>query len=148
MSARREFVVHIDGASSGNPGPAASAVVIRTADDDTVVHEQGYYLGRATNNVAEYYALVIALEELLILRAESAVVNSDSELLVRQMSGEYRVKDPALRFLHARAKHLASAIERFEVVHVPREENKDADRLAGRAVREAKKLASPETNDE
>ena len=142
MSASREFVVHIDGASSGNPGPAACAVVIRTADDDTVVHEQGYYLGRATNNVAEYYALIIALEELLLLRAESAVVNSDSELLVRQMSGEYRVKDPALRFLHARAKRLGAALGRLEVRHVPREQNRAADDLAKRAVRDAGKAAS------
>ncbi len=148
MSAARRFVVNIDGGSSGNPGPSASAVVIRTEDDGTAVHEQGYYLGRTTNNVAEYYALVIALEELLILRAESAVVRSDSELLVKQMMGEYRVKNPALKFLHARAKRLASAIERFEIVHVPREENKDADRLAGVAIREAKKLAPPDTGDE
>jgi ribonuclease H / adenosylcobalamin/alpha-ribazole phosphatase len=144
MSGARSFVVHIDGGSSGNPGPAASAVVIRTADDGTVVHEQGYFLGRATNNVAEYYALVIALEELLILRAESVVVKSDSELLVKQMSGEYRVKLPALKFLHARAKRLASGIGRVEIVHVPREENKDADRLAGEAIREGKKSATPD----
>ena len=148
MSARRDFVVNIDGGSSGNPGPAAAAVVIRAADDGTSVHEQGYYLGRATNNVAEYYALVIALEELLILRAESAVVRSDSELLVKQMSGEYRVKNQALKFLHARARRLASAIERFEVVHVPREENRDADRLAGDAIREGKKSAPDDPGDE
>ena len=136
MSGSRDFVVHIDGACSGNPGPAACAVVILTADDGTVVHEQGYHLGRATNNVAEYYALVIALEELLLLRAESAVVHSDSELLVKQFSGEYRVKLPALRFLHARAKRMASGL-RLDVRHVPREQNKDADRLAKKAIADA-----------
>ena len=140
MSGSREFVVHIDGASSGNPGPAAAAVVI-TADDGTVVHEEGYYLGRATNNVAEYYALLLALEELLTLKAEAAVVYSDSELLVRQVSGEYRVKDRALRFLHARVKRMAGALRRFEVRHVPREQNRAADDLAKRAVRDATRTA-------
>ncbi len=136
MSGSRDFVVHIDGASSGNPGPAAAAVVIQTAGDGVVVHEQGYFLGRATNNVAEYYAFLIALEELLLLRAESAVVFSDSELLVKQFSGEYRVKDQALRFLHARVKHLASGL-RLDVRHAPREENKVADGLAKKAIRDA-----------
>ncbi len=141
MSAARDFVVHIDGGSSGNPGPAAAAVVIRTADDGIVVHEQGYFLGKATNNVAEYYALLIALEELLALGARSAVVHSDSELLVRQVSGEYRVKNPALRFLHERVKRLGSMLGRFEVLHVPREENRDADAVAKRTIREAVKTA-------
>lgn len=136
MSVARDFVAHIDGASSGNPGPAACAVVIQAADDGTVVHEQGYFLGRATNNVAEYYGLVIALEELLLLRAESAVVYSDSELLVKQISGEYRVKLPALKFLHARAKRMASGL-RLDVRHVPREQNNIADGLAKKAIREA-----------
>ncbi len=135
MSGSRDFIVHIDGASSGNPGPAASAVVIQAADG-AVVHEQGYSLGRATNNVAEYYALVIALEELLLLRAESAVVYSDSELLVKQFSGEYRVKLPALRFLHARAKRMALGL-RLDVRHVPREQNNAADGLAKKAIRDA-----------
>ena len=133
------FIVHIDGASSGNPGPSSSAVVIQTADDGTVVHEEGYYLGRATNNIAEYYALLIALEELLALRAESAVVYSDSELLVRQVNGEYRVRAPGLRFVHARVRRLASMLKHFEIHHVPREENKAADELARNAIKAARK---------
>jgi len=137
----RSFVVHIDGASSGNPGPAAAGVVIVTADDGTVVHEEGYYLGTATNNVAEYYALLIALEELLVLGAESAVVYTDSELLARQTSGEYRVKAPGLRFLSKRVKRLGSVLRSFEVRHVPREENSTADGLARRAIREGRKTA-------
>ena len=147
MSAPRDFVVHIDGASSGNPGPAASAVVIETAADRVVVHEEGYYLGRATNNVAEYYALVIALEELLVLRADSAVIYSDSELLVKQMSGEYRVKLPALKFLHARARRMASGIGSVRICHSPREENTSADRLAKAAVREGAKTVPADSGE-
>ena len=135
----RTFRVHIDGASSGNPGPAAAGVIIRTADDDTVVHEAGYYLGRATNNVAEYYALLIALEELLVLRADSAVVHSDSELLVRQMSGAYKVKAPGLKFVFQRAKRLSATIGRFELRHVPREANTEADKLARTALKDVRK---------
>ena len=139
MSARStEFIVHIDGASSGNPGPAAAGVVIATADDGTVVHEEGYYLGRATNNIAEYYALLIALEELLALKAESAVVYSDSELLVRQLNGEYLVKAPGLRFVHGRVRRLSSMLKHFEIHHVPREENNVADGLARKAVKDAR----------
>jgi ribonuclease HI len=134
----RSFVVHIDGASSGNPGPAAAGVVILSADDGTVVHEEGYYLGTATNNVAEYYAFLIALEELLALRAESAVVYTDSELLARQTSGEYRVKAPGLRFLSHRVKRLCSVLGHVEVKHVPREENSAADALARKAVKEGR----------
>jgi len=135
----RSFVVHIDGACSGNPGPAAAGVVIAAADDGTVVHEKGYYLGRATNNVAEYYALLIALEELLVLGADSVVVYSDSELLTRQSSGEYKVKAPGLRFLSGRIKRLSSLLRRFEVRHVLRAENQAADALARKALREARK---------
>jgi ribonuclease HI len=136
----RSFVVYIDGACSGNPGPAAAGVVIAAADDGTVVHEEGYYLGRATNNVAEYYALLIALEELLVLGATSAVVYSDSELLTRQSSGEYRVKAPGLRFLSARVKRLRSVLGHVEIRHVSRDENTAADALARKAVREARKV--------
>jgi len=135
----RRFIVHIDGASSGNPGPAAAAVIIRTADDGTVVHEEGYYLGRATNNIAEYYALLIALEELLALGAESVVVYSDSELMVRQLSGEYKVKAPGLKFVFARVRRLSSLVGTFELRHVPREENRDADRIARQTVKDARK---------
>jgi ribonuclease HI len=141
----RRFLVRIDGACSGNPGPAAAAVVIRAEDDGTVVHEQGYYLGRATNNIAEYYGLLIALEELLVLRADEAVVESDSELLVRQMSGEYRVKAPGLRFVHERVKRLSSTLRKFELRHIPRERNKEADGLARKAI---KRGAGGMPNDE
>jgi ribonuclease HI len=138
-SASREFVVHVDGASSGNPGPAGAGVVIATADDGTVVHEEGYYIGRTTNNVAEYYALLIALEELVALGARSAVVMSDSELMVRQCKGQYRVKAPGLKFVHSRVTRLASFIERFEIRHVGREENARADGLAKGAIKQATK---------
>ena len=135
----RSFLVHIDGASSGNPGPAAAAVIIRSADDGTVVHEDASYLGRATNNVAEYYALLIALEELLVLHAEAAVVHTDSELMVRQLDGDYKVKAPGLKFVFSRVKRLSSMIPRFELRHVPRRENTEADKLARAAIKNARR---------
>lgn len=142
-AASRDFVVHVDGACSGNPGPAGAGVIIATADDGTVVHEEGYYLGQATNNVAEYYALLIALEELLALRAESVIVHTDSELMVRQLSGRYKVKAPGLKFVHGRVKRLGSLLGKFEVRHVLRDGNKLADQLARKAVKEGRQNKRP-----
>lgn len=133
-SAKRVFVANIDGASRGNPGPAAAAWVIRDAADGQVVIEEGLCLGEETNNRAEYFALLFALEDAHLLKAESLTVRSDSELLVKQMKGMYRVKNTNLKSLFARAKRLASALKSFHIEHVPREENKDADRAANAAL--------------
>lgn len=135
----RSFLVHVDGACSGNPGPAAAAVIIRNAEDGTVVYEEAKYLGRATNNVAEYRALLIALEKLLALRAEAAVVHTDSELMVRQLSGDYKVKAPHLKFVFSRAKRLSSMIPHFELRHISRRENTEADKLARNAIKHARR---------
>jgi probable phosphoglycerate mutase len=94
------------------------------------------YLGVATNNTAEYAALLALLEHALATRASSLRVFSDSELLVRQVRGEYRVKDPKLKVLHAAARRLAAALPRVTFEHVPRERNRDADALANRAMDE------------
>jgi len=130
----RSFVINIDGASRGNPGPAAAAWVIRDASDGQVVIEEGLRLGEETNNRAEYLALLFALEDALLLSAEEVTVRSDSELLVRQMEGTYRVKNPGLKGFYERARRLAASFRKFRIEHVPRAENLDADRAANSAL--------------
>lgn len=135
---------HIDGASRGNPGPAAYAVILKRPGEPAI--EEAETLGTATNNVAEYTALVRALE----LAAEHGVkalsVFSDSELLVKQMNGEYRVKSPDLQDLYAEAKDLRAKFDRVTLTHVRREQNADADRLCNVALdgeKKRKKAAAP-----
>lgn len=127
-------IIHIDGGSRGNPGPAAAGVVVRAADDGIVLHEAGLFLGKTTNNVAEYRGLLAALEAATRLNVTHAEVFSDSELLVRQMNGQYRVKKPHLRKLFEQAKEMADAFDGFKIAHVRREKNADADRLVNRAL--------------
>ena len=124
---------NIDGGARGNPGPAAYGVVLRDASGATVF-ETGKYVGRATNNVAEYYGLVAALDAALERGIARLRVESDSELLVRQMEGRYRVKSADLKPLHERALKMARGFEHFEIVHVPRERNREADRLVNAAL--------------
>ncbi len=126
--------VHIDGGARGNPGPAGAGVVIASSDDGTVLHEGGYYLGRATNNVAEYRALIAALEAATALGASEIDVFSDSELLVRQMLGQYRVKNEGLKPLFECAGILAGKFDRFGIQHIRRERNQHADRLVNQAI--------------
>src|SRR5947208_13424143 len=118
---------HIDGASRGNPGPAAYAVILRAPGEPVV--EEAETLGTATNNVAEYTALVRALELASGRGVKALSVFSDSELLVKQMNGEYRVKSPDLQDLYAEAKALRAKFDRVTITHVRREQNADADRL-------------------
>lgn len=127
-------IIHIDGGSRGNPGPAAAGVVIRAADDGIVLHEAGLFLGKTTNNVAEYRGLLAALQAATRLNVTHAKVFSDSELLVRQMNGEYRVKKTHLRELFEQAKEIAAAFDDFKITHIRREKNIDADRLVNRAL--------------
>jgi len=126
-------VAYVDGASRGNPGPAAYAVVVRGPDGKTQF-EIGKYFGRATNNVAEYYALITALDAAQSRGVKRLLVRSDSELLVRQMQGRYKVKSADLRPLHERAQKLTRGFDYFEIEHVPREQNSEADALANRAL--------------
>jgi probable phosphoglycerate mutase len=126
-------IANVDGASRGNPGPASYAVILRGPDGQTLF-EIGKYLGRATNNVAEYYALITALDYAAAQHIERLLVRSDSELLVRQMQGRYKVKSPDLRPLFERAQKLARGFAHFAVEHVPRELNRDADELANIAL--------------
>src|SRR6266567_255310 len=127
------FVAYVDGASRGNPGPASYAAILRGPDGATRF-EAGKYIGRATNNVAEYYGLITALDYAAAHGIERLLVRSDSELLVRQMQGRYKVKSADLRPLHERARKLAHGFAYFTIEHVPREQNREADELANSAL--------------
>lgn len=124
--------MHIDGAARGNPGPAAYAVVIARPGHSVV--EEAATIGPATNNVAEYTALVRGLERAADLGLKRLAVFSDSELLVKQMNGEYRVKHPDLVPLYEDAKELLKEFEAVTITHVRREQNKRADALGNLAL--------------
>ncbi len=124
--------VFIDGGSRGNPGEAGCGVILRFGDG--CVEEHMVYLGPATNNVAEYAALLAALERAVALGVQSVEVHSDSELLVKQMTGVYRVKAAHLRRLWLRAQELSRRFARFRIAHIPRAANAAADRLANQAM--------------
>ena len=129
----------IDGASRGNPGDSGFGVV---AHEDGTVEEIGGFLGRTTNNVAEYAALVAALGFARRRGAERLQLYSDSQLLVRQLTGQYRVKAPHLVPIFLKVMQLKRGIPRFAIEHVPRAENKAADALANRAIDQ--RLAVPD----
>jgi ribonuclease HI len=122
-----------DGGARGNPGPAAYGFVLE-AEDGTVLAAEGARIGVATNNVAEYRALIAGLERALELSVPEVEVVSDSELLVKQMTGEYRVKNEALRDLSIRAARLAREIGKVSYTAVRREKNTHADRLVNEAL--------------
>jgi len=124
-----------DGAARGNPGPAASGAVL-LSPEGTVLAEVGHYLGTATNNVAEWNALCIGLEAALERGVRDLSIRMDSELVVKQVLGEYRVKHVALQPLHRRAIALLRKLDRFDIEHVPRAQNKLADKLANRVLDE------------
>ena len=126
-------VANIDGASRGNPGPAAYAVIL-WAPDGGKLCEIGKTIGRETNNIAEYYGLVAALDYAASHGIRALRVRSDSELLVRQMQGRYKVKNAALKPLHEKAQKLARGLDYFVMEHVMREQNRDADALANVAL--------------
>jgi ribonuclease HI len=135
VSAGVALRLHVDGASRGNPGEAGFGVHVTSPDGSEVASLFGY-LGTATNNVAEYQALVHGLRFALARGASAVEVFSDSELLVRQLAGRYRVKSPGLLPLYREAQGLLARFARAKVAHVPRERNREADALANRAVDE------------
>ena len=138
------LLAHIDGGARGNPGPAGYGVSIESDPQDLFAPEPDDgrpmagelygFIGIATNNTAEYAALLALLEHVGPLRPDSLTIRSDSELLIRQMRGEYRVKDAKLQILHAAARRLLNGLPRVVFEHVPREENRAADALANRAM--------------
>ena len=129
-----ELIIHFDGGSRGNPGPAAAGVVIHDKASDLALHEAGYFLGTATNNVAEYQGLVRALKIATQMGAASLDIHSDSELVVKQITGEYRVKSELLTPLFEQAQGLLLEIEAWQIEYVPRAENSRADQLANLAM--------------
>ncbi|OLC32202.1 MAG: hypothetical protein AUH31_01155 [Armatimonadetes bacterium 13_1_40CM_64_14] len=131
--AGKHLVLMVDGASRGNPGPSAIGVVVKDAQGQ-VVKEINEYIGKGTNNVAEYRALIRALEEAKALGARSIEVRSDSELLVSQLQGNYKVKSPDLGPLYLDVVRLLRDFDRHAVVKIPRGENAAADALANRAI--------------
>ncbi|HKQ48317.1 MAG TPA: ribonuclease HI family protein [Phycisphaerae bacterium] len=128
-----KVTIHIDGGARGNPGNAGAGVVLRGADGGTLL-EAGYYLGHQTNNVAEYTALLKGLEAAKRAGATELSVFSDSELLVKQINGEYRVRNAALKDLFDDAFARLRSFDKWEVRHVRREQNARADELANLAM--------------
>lgn len=124
--------VYIDGAARGNPGPAGIGVVIK--DGPKLIGEIGAYIGKSTNNIAEYMALVRGLEEVLIRGFRSANFYSDSELLVKQLNGEYKVKHENLVPLHYHVLTLVDRMKDFSIKHVTREKNEHADKMANEGI--------------
>jgi ribonuclease HI len=134
VSLENEIIqIEFDGGSRGNPGPAGIGVVLRAADGTPLV-TIGRFIGRATNNVAEYKAMIAGLEEARKLGARRIRVKGDSELIVRQMQGVYRVKNADLRELYEEAQHLIGQFDKYTIDHSLREKNKLADRLANIAM--------------
>jgi ribonuclease HI len=130
-----ELHIYIDGASKGNPGHSGIGVVI--VKDGQTIKNIAQYIGKATNNIAEYTALIYGLQESLLLKADSVFVCTDSELLYKQMLKLYKVKNPGLEILYRQALHLASGFQNFSIRHIPRDQNKGADLLATKAIKEA-----------
>ncbi len=125
-------VVNIDGASRGNPGPASCAAVVRL--DGAPEKHLGLYLGITTNNVAEYSGLILGLSESLDSGADEVEIRSDSELCVKQVKGEYKVKNEKLAPLHQRVMYLLHKFRSWSVNHVPREQNAAADAISNRVL--------------
>jgi ribonuclease HI len=129
----KTLTLNTDGGARGNPGPAGIGVVIR---DETglIIYQHGGYIGEATNNTAEYQALIKALTEAHNLGATAVRINMDSELIVRQMTGQYKIKEPSLQQLAQKVVRLLQHFSEYSFHHVRREFNKDADKLVNRAI--------------
>jgi ribonuclease HI len=141
------FQANIDGGSRGSPGPASYGVVVRNERGE-IVAKLKKYIGRMTNNVAEYYGLIAALDYAQSSGVRALRIESDSELLVRQMRGHYKVKSPDLRPLFERAKKMSQTFESFRIDHVYREQNAEADALANEALEETSGKPSVTTKAE
>jgi ribonuclease HI len=128
-----KVVVNVDGGSRGNPGPAAIAAVVQDGGG-AVLEERRETIGRATNNVAEYRALLLGIERAAALGAGEVELVGDSELIVKQVKGEYKVKDAALRELHGEVKRALAGFDAWSIRHVRREQNAEADRLVNEAL--------------
>lgn len=133
----KQIEFYIDGASKGNPGPSGIGVVI--CKDGQTFKNISSYIGNTTNNVAEYTALIYALQEALILKAQSIVINTDSQLLYRQIKKIYKIKNPNILGLYNQAMHLMSGFAEVCLNHLSRKQNRGADKLADLAIKKALK---------
>lgn len=129
----QNVIIHTDGGARGNPGPAGIGVVF-FSPSGRVLHSFKAYIGEATNNMAEYKALIKALEEALRLGYDELTINMDSELVVRQMQGRYKIKEPSLKVLSGQVLALSNRFKKITYRHVPREQNQEADRLVNEAI--------------
>ena len=129
----KTVVINTDGGARGNPGPAGTGVVIKD-ESGNVLYAVGEYVGETTNNVAEYKALIRALEQAVILSANIVKVNMDSELIVKQMNGQYKIKEPTLQELAGIVLKLRNNFQNVTFTHVRREFNKEADLLVNQAI--------------
>jgi ribonuclease HI len=129
----KSLIIYTDGAARGNPGPAGIGVAIYS-EEGTLLAELCEYIGETTNNVAEYRALMRGLQEALSLAAVKVQFYSDSQLLVRQINGEYRVKHPNLQPLYQKVVDLLQQFPSYKINHIPREKNKIADKLANKGI--------------
>jgi len=129
----RALEIYIDGASKGNPGPSGIGVVICRGEE--TIKNISTFIGNTTNNVAEYTALIYALQEALKLKAETLTINTDSQLLHRQLNKTYKVKHPNMIGLYGQVMSLIEGFKAVSVNHIPRENNKGADKLATLAVK-------------
>jgi ribonuclease HI len=130
--------MYIDGAARGNPGPAGIGIVFKDSDNNVVMGTDKF-IGDATNNVAEYTAFITGIEEAYKLGAKEISVNTDSELLAKQLGGEYKVKNPVLKNLHAKALGLLDGFDKVTITNIPRAENREADKLANKAIDDSSK---------
>jgi ribonuclease HI len=131
-----KVIVNVDGGARGNPGPAAAACVVRSPDGD-ILDERAKLLGKATNNVAEYQALLLGLATAKELGADEVEVIGDSELIAKQVQGLYKVKHPAMRPLYLDAMQALKAFKSWKIRTVPRAQNADADALVNAALDQA-----------
>lgn len=136
--------IYIDGAARGNPGPAGAGIVI-TDREGRIIDTISKYLGLTTNNIAEYTALIFGMEEARNRKAKELIINTDSELLAKQLGGEYKVKNSALKDLYKKVNSLLTSFDEVKINHIEREKNKEADELANEAIdksRRAKRVGS------
>lgn len=136
-----KLVIYTDGGARGNPGPAASGAVIKDKDGETVVHVSRY-LGKTTNNQAEYTAIIIGLERARTLGATEVEMFMDSELAVRQLNGQYKVKNPDIAKRFVEVHNLMQDFKKVTFRHLPREKNKEADALVNKSIDEHMGMAN------
>jgi len=127
--------IFTDGGCSGNPGPAAIGVVIK--ENAKTIKTLSRFIGQGTNNIAEYTALIVALQEALILKADDVSVKADSELMCKQVVGKYAVKHENIKPLFEQVKYLIGGFKSFHITHVPREQNSEADALVRQVLKKA-----------